>query len=109
MFTPTAGGSPTVTGGATLTDAGGKTLVVITIVSSGTDVLAASIQAGTCGNVNPEVAYRLADVKSGASSTTVEVELSKLTATPYVINIAVAGSETESSLACGEIEALSAS
>jgi len=109
VFTPTSGASPVVTGEATLTEVNGKTTVVLAIESSGTEALAASIQAGTCGSLNPEIAYRLTDVTSGASTTTISVTIEKLTATPYAINISVLGSETESSLACGQIEILPAS
>jgi len=41
---------------------------------------------------------------SGASTTSVDVVLATLLATPYAINISVAGSETESSITCGEIQ-----
>jgi hypothetical protein len=71
--------------------------------------MAASIQAGTCDKLNPEIVYRLTDVTGGASSTTIDVALDKLLATPYAINISVLGSETESSITCGEIEAAPAS
>jgi len=109
VFTPKSGANPTVTGGAALTEADGKTLVVIAVVSTGTEALAASIQAGTCANLTPEIAYRLTDVTAGASSTTVTVPLATLTATPYAINISILGSETESSVACGEIMVVPAS
>jgi len=109
IFTPTSGASPIVTGEATLTEVNGKTTIVIAIESSGTGALAASIQAGTCGSLNPEIAYRLTDVTSGASATTISVSIEKLTASPYAINISVLGSETESSLACGQIEIVPAS
>ena len=105
VFEPKAGGTPSVQGGATLVGASGQTQVVIAVVSSGTETMAASIQAGTCDNLNPEIAYRLTEVKSGASTTSVPVELATLLATPYAINISVAGSETESSITCGEIKA----
>ena len=109
VFPPNAGGTPTVSGGATLTEVDGKTVVVIAVVSSGTEALAASIQAGTCASRTPEMAYRLTDVTGGASTTTLDVSLATLTSTPYVINISVLGSETESSITCGEIKAVPAS
>jgi len=104
VFTPKAGATPSVQGGATLVGSGGQTQVVIAVVSSGTEKMAASIQAGTCDNLTPEIAYRLTDVTSGASTTSVAVDLATLLATPHAINISVAGSETESSIACGEIK-----
>lgn len=109
VFKPKAGGTPTVEGGAKLTAVDGKTQVIITVTSSSTEALAASIQAGTCDALNPEIAYRLADVTGGASSTTVAVSLETLLATPYSINISVLGSETESSITCGEIKIAPAS
>ena len=99
-------GSTTVQGGATLFGAAGQTMVVIGVISSGTETMAASIQAGTCDSLTPEIAHRLTDVASGASTTTVAVDLATLLATPYAINISVAGSETESSISCGEIKPL---
>ena len=107
VFEPKAGATPSVTGGATLVGASGKTEVVIAVVVSGSNpgTMAASIQAGTCDNLTPEIAYRLTDVSAGASTTSVAVDLATLLATPYAINISVAGSETESSITCGEIKA----
>ena len=107
VFQPKAGATPAVTGGAALFDASGKTQVVIAVDAMG-ETMAATIQAGTCGNLTPEIAYRLTDVMSGASTTMVDVPLATLLATPYAVNIVVAGSETESSLTCGEIKAVSA-
>jgi len=61
-------------------------------------------QAGTCASLTPEAAYRLTEVLSGTSTTSVDVVLATLLASPYAINISVAGSETESSITCGEIQ-----
>ena len=105
VFAPKAGATPQVQGGAVLAGVGGQTQVVIAVQSTGTETMAAAIQAGTCGSLTPEMAYRLTDVVSGASTTTVDVELATLLASPYAINIIVAGSETESSITCGEIKA----
>ena len=104
VFEPKAGATPSVQGGATLFSTAGQTQVVIGVVSSGTEAMAASIQAGTCDNLDPLIAYRLTEVAGGASSTTVAVDVATLLATPYSINISVAGSETESSITCGEIQ-----
>ena len=103
-FTPTAGATPQVQGGATLVGVSGKTDVVIALLPAGTETFAATIQAGTCGSLTPEIAYRLTDVASGASTTSVDVDIATLLATDYAINIVVLGSETESSLACGNID-----
>jgi hypothetical protein len=105
VFEAKPGATPAVKGGAALFDTGGKTQVVIAVDAMG-ETMAASIQAGTCGSLTPEIAYRLTEVKSGASTTTVDVPLATLLATPYAINISVAGSETESSLTCGAIQAV---
>jgi hypothetical protein len=106
VFQPQAGGTTMVQGGATLFGAGGQTQVVIGVMSSGTETMAASIQAGTCDNLTPEIAHRLTDVTAGASVTSVAVDLATLLAAPHAINISVAGSETESSITCGEIQPL---
>jgi hypothetical protein len=105
VFEPKAGGSIAVQGGATLVSVGGQTQVVIAVTSSSPDALAAAIQQGTCDNRTPEIAYRLTDVVTGASTTTIAVDLATLLATPHVVNIIVKGSETESSITCGEITA----
>lgn len=104
VFEPNVGGTPTVQGGATLFGMGGQTQVVIGVMSTGTETMAAGIQAGTCDSPTPEIVYRLTDVTSGASSTTVAADLATILASPHVINIFVAGSETESSITCGEIQ-----
>ena len=98
-------GTTAVQGTATLTAADGKTTVVINVTSSGTETMAAAIQAGTCDALTPEMAYRLTEVDGGTSTTTVDVDLATLLASPYAINIFVMGSETESSITCGEITA----
>jgi hypothetical protein len=105
VFQPKAGSSTTIQGGATLVGAAGQTEVVIAVTASPDATFAAAIQKGTCDNLTPEIAYRLTDVVSGASATTVAVDVATLLATPHAINIIVAGSETESSLSCGAITA----
>ena len=107
VFEPKAGATPAVKGFAALVDTSGKTQVVIAVDAMG-ETMAASIQAGTCESLTPEIAYRLTDIKSGASTTTVDVPVATLLATPYAINISVAGSETESSITCGAIQAVPA-
>jgi hypothetical protein len=107
QFQPTAGSPSQVVGGATLVGVDDKTQVSIA-VSSGSEKIAAAIQEGTCGNLRPEMAYRLTEVTSGASSTTVDVDLATLVDGDYAINLFVFGSETESSMACGNIEPLAA-
>ncbi len=107
-FTATAGATPQLQGGATLVGLSGKTEVVLALVPAGAETFAAAIQAGTCGSLNPEIVHRLTDVKTGASATTLDVDIATLLATDYAINIIVAGSETESSLACGNIEPVTA-
>ena len=107
-FTPTTGATPQVQGGATLVGVSGKTEVVIALLPAGSETFAATIQAGTCGSLTPEIAYRLTDVASGASTTSVDVAIETLLATDYAINIVVLGSETESSLACGNIDPVTA-
>jgi hypothetical protein len=107
-FQPKAG-SQSVAGAATLTDmGGGTTLVVIGVSGAGAGPIAASIQTGTCPSPNPEIAFRLTDVLAGASITSVNVSLSELLAADHVINLSVAGSETESSITCGDIQPLAA-
>ena len=107
-FTATAGATPQLQGGATLVGLSGQTQVVIALVPPGSETFAATIQAGTCGSLNPEIVHRLTDVASGASATTLDVDIATLLATDYAINIVVPGSETESSLACGNIEPVAA-
>jgi len=109
VFEPKAGATPAVQGGATLVALDGQTQVVIGVESSTGDEMAATIQAGTCDNLTPEAAYRLTNIVSGASATIVDVDLATLLASPFAVNIVVAGSETESSITCGEIQPLPAS
>lgn len=104
QFEPKAGAGTQVQGGATLLEVNGQTQVIIGVTSSTGETMAAGIQAGTCDNLTPEMTHRLTDVVNGTSLTSLDVDVDTLLATPFAINIFVAGSETESSITCGEIQ-----
>jgi hypothetical protein len=108
-FAPRAGSGTSVTGAATLIESNGSTVVVIGVVPSSTDPIAAAIQEGTCAGPDPLIKFDLTPLVAGASVTTVDVSLAEILAADHVVNLFVAGSETESSISCGDIQELPAS
>lgn len=63
----------------------------------------AHIHEGTCANLNPAPKYPLNNVRSGKSSTTVNVPLSTLTSGSFAINIHKSASDIKTYVGCGDI------
>lgn len=114
--TPTAGGSIDVTlnelnssgvsGTATLTDNGDGTTTVVIHVTGATGNHPVHIHSGTCANLDPNPKYPLTNVDaSGNSTTTIDVPLSNLLASPYAINLHLSAAQIGTYIACGNIEA----
>jgi len=93
-----------VTGTATLTDAGGgQTKVVITAGPNLNPDMPAFIEKGTCAARVKEPGYSLSDVTGGSSTSTIDVKLADLTATPYHLQVHP-GMENYNLAACGDIK-----
>jgi hypothetical protein len=98
------GGSNT-SGTATLTSEGNQTKVVIEMQGAPADaVQPVHFHKGTCAKLEPKPVYPLKDIENGTSTTVVPVEMSKLTATPYTINVHKSAAEMKTSVACGEVK-----
>jgi opacity protein-like surface antigen len=75
------------TGVAILTAQGGKTLVELQMKGGSGDPQPAHFHNGTCEKYTPRPLYPLRSVVKGASSTTLDVPIEKLTAGDLVINV----------------------
>jgi hypothetical protein len=91
-----------LTGRATLTDAGGQTMVQLTLAGSD-EAHPAHIHNGTCANLDPAPLYPLANVQGGMSSTTVPAPLAELTSGSKAINVHRSPSDMQTYVACGDI------
>lgn len=91
-----------ITGRATLTDAGGRTMVQLT-VSGSDDAHPAHIHNGTCDNLDPTPLYPLATVQGGLSSSVVEAPLADLMSGTKAINLHRSLSDMQSYIACGNL------
>ena len=90
-------------GTATLTQEGGKTMVVIDLKNGSTTAQPAHIHKGTCAKLNPTPEYALTNVQSGKSTTTVSVSLDSLKSGSYAINVHTSASDLKTYVACGDI------
>jgi hypothetical protein len=90
-------------GTATLTAAGDKTTVVISLDNAPADPQPAHIHKGSCKELDPTPAYALANVADGKSTTDVDVPLQELEDADYAINVHKSTAEVETYVACGDI------
>ena len=63
----------------------------------------AHIHKGSCAKLDPIPAYALADVKDGASTSTVDVKLDDLRDGAFAINVHKSAAEIQTYVACGDI------
>ncbi len=98
-------------GTATLTSVGtNQTKVDVTVTGQPAGVdQPEHIHTGTCANLNPTPTYPLNNLVNGKSSTTVNVSLSTLLASPFAINGHKSATDINTYVYCGEITATSAS
>ena len=94
-------------GTATLTDAGGKTKVVVTVTGqpAGTPQ-PMHIHKGTCATLDPKPAYGLPTLIDGKSEATVDVPLRDLQMGGYAINGHKSAQEASVYVYCGEIPSM---
>jgi hypothetical protein len=94
-------------GKATLTPLGEQTKIVLELRDRSASPVAqpqpAHIHRGSCAKLDPRPAYGLADVKEGASTSTVAVPLSKLRSGGFAINVHESAAEIETYVACGNL------
>lgn len=97
-------GGSNIGGGAYVTEVSGGTAVSLGVVAPGvTDPMPAGIYEGTCAaTMSGEPAFKLGDVMTGASNTTIDATLDELTSSPHVIAVLEkAGSDKV--VSCGSI------
>jgi Cu/Zn superoxide dismutase len=94
-------------GTATITDMGGKAIMVsITLGNGTTEPQPAHIHKGTCANLDPNPAYPLSSVVNGKSETEVAVSMDELAKGEYAINIHKSATEASVYVACGDIKVM---
>ncbi|HYO49536.1 MAG TPA: hypothetical protein VEW94_06760 [Chloroflexia bacterium] len=94
-------------GTATITDMGGKAIIVSITLSNGTtEPQPAHIHKGTCANLDPNPAYPLSSVVNGKSETEVPDSMDELSKGEYAINIHKSATEASVYVACGDIKVM---
>jgi hypothetical protein len=63
----------------------------------------AHIHEGSCADLNPAPAFPLSDVVDGRSETTVDVDLSELTASEYAVNVHESAENADVYVACADV------
>ena len=63
----------------------------------------AHIHEGTCADLNPAPAFPLTDVVDGRSETTVDVDISELTASEYAVNVHESAENADVYVACADV------
>ncbi len=61
------------------------------------------IHEGTCADLNPAPAFPLTDVVDGRSETTVDVDISELTASEYAVNVHESAENADVYVACADV------
>lgn len=63
----------------------------------------AHIHEGSCADLDPTPAFPLEDVVDGSSATTVDVDISDITANEYAINVHESTENADVYVACGDV------
>jgi chemotaxis response regulator CheB len=94
-------------GTATLTKEGDRTKVVLDLQNPSATMASppqpAHIHKGSCAKLDPTPAYALADVKDGASTSTVDAKLDDLRNGAFAINVHKSAADIKTYVACGDI------
>jgi hypothetical protein len=94
-------------GTATLTAEGDRTKVVLDVRNPSATMASnpqpAHIHKGSCARLDPTPAYALADVKDGASTSTVDANLDDLRNGAFAINVHKSAAEIQTYVACGDL------
>jgi len=88
-------------GTATLKPSGNKTIVVIKLSGGSSVEQPAHFHTGTCDKYEPRPLYGLNDVVNGASTTTVNQPIDKLTAGNLIINVHKSYDDIATQTSCG--------
>jgi Cu/Zn superoxide dismutase len=92
------------TGTATLTEAGTKTKVDVTVTGQPKGVpQPIHVHKGTCANLDPKPAYGLTTVANGKSTTTIDVPLSTLQGGSFAINGHKSAKDVKTYVFCGDV------
>ncbi len=95
-----------ITGTAKLSEANGKTTVVVDVTGAPSGVAMPShIHEGTCANLNPLPKYPLIDIVDGHSETVVDTTISALLASQFAINVHKSATDIKVYVACGDLVA----
>ena len=93
-----------ITGTATLSPTSdGEVEVEIELDGSEGGPHPAHIHEGTCADLNPAPAFPLTDVVDGRSETTVDVDISELTASEYAVNVHESAENADVYVACADV------
>jgi hypothetical protein len=91
-------------GMATLTAAGDRTKVVISLENAPSGIpQPAHIHKGSCKQLDPNPAYGLQNVVGGKSTTEVDEPLDELQSEDYAINVHKSGADLKTYVSCGDI------
>jgi hypothetical protein len=88
-------------GTATLKPNGNKTVVIIKLAGGSSVEQPAHFHTGTCDHYEPRPLYGLNDVVNGASTTTVNQPIDKLTAGNLIINVHKSYDDIATQTSCG--------
>jgi hypothetical protein len=88
-------------GTTTLKAAGNKTIVTIKLSGGSGIEQPAHFHTGTCDKYTPRPLYPLDDVVNGASTTTLDIPLSKLIGGDLIINVHKSYADIATQAACG--------
>lgn len=92
------------TGSVSLKAAGAdSTVVTVALKGAPADPQPAHIHLGTCAKLDPKPAYPLTPVVNGASTTTVNVSLAKLTTGGYAVNVHKSAAEAATYVSCASL------
>lgn len=92
------------TGTATLTEAEGKTKVVIAVKGQPAGVpQPVHVHKGTCSQLDPKPAYGLATLTDGKSETTIDASLASLQSGGFAINGHKSAADAKTYVFCGNI------
>jgi hypothetical protein len=88
-------------GTATLRAKGSKTVVTIKLSGGSNIEQPAHFHVGTCEKYEPRPLYPLEDVVNGASTTTLDVPIDKLTGGDLIVNVHKSYADIATQAACG--------
>jgi LPXTG-motif cell wall-anchored protein len=92
-----------VSGTATFTPSGGGLTVSLKVNGAGAGPQPAHIHEGSCAQLNPTPQFTLTSVTNGSSTTTLQVTLPALAASPHAVHMHKSADEISVYVACADI------